>query len=72
MIQWYCPVCDCKMWIEHNYGGKFQCPTCDAYLFMDYDEYWDGEDEYPLYSVYAVSKEDWDDETYYDVLKVIK
>lgn len=56
MSNYGCPYCkeDLDSWFDKNepcsvYGGVFNCPKCEEKIYCEYEEYYDGNEEYNHY-----------------------
>ena len=56
-MNYICPYCneDLNEWFDRQkispYGDTFDCPNCGGYIQTEYDEIWDGQEEYNTYSL---------------------
>jgi len=59
MITKICPKCKKSIEIEADFYSKTICPYCSAHLFIEYDEYYIGDEEHQIFDIYEVTKEDY-------------
>ena len=56
-MSYICPYCeeDLDDWFSNQglspYSSRFKCPKCEGNIETDYEEMWDGEEEYNYYSL---------------------